>query len=124
MVNIGQLAREAYGRDRVFSIGFGSYSGEVLAGRVWGGKMERMTLPEARQGSWESLLKSAEHDNFVLLFEDFPEILLSRPFPHRAVGVTYQPESDRVKNYVQTILPGRYDAFVFLSSTKGLHPID
>ncbi|RQP14108.1 MAG: erythromycin esterase family protein [Chryseobacterium sp.] len=36
MVNIGQLAREEYGRSNVFLCGFGSYSGTVVAADRWG----------------------------------------------------------------------------------------
>jgi erythromycin esterase-like protein len=42
---------------------------------------------------------------------------------HRAVGVVYHPESERRGNYVPTVLPLRYDAFVYTDRTTALHPI-
>lgn len=35
MVNIGQLARRRYGNDNVYILGFGSYTGTVLAAEKW-----------------------------------------------------------------------------------------
>jgi erythromycin esterase-like protein len=45
------------------------------------------------------------------------------PIGHRAIGVVYNPEHERFGNYVPTILPERYDAFIFLDETTALHPI-
>jgi erythromycin esterase-like protein len=42
---------------------------------------------------------------------------------HRAIGVVYDPQAERWGNYVPTILPGRYDSFLFLEETKALDPL-
>jgi pyruvate dehydrogenase (quinone)/pyruvate oxidase len=42
---------------------------------------------------------------------------------HRAIGVVYHPEYERYGNYVPTVLPHRYDAFLFLKETKALQPL-
>ena len=42
---------------------------------------------------------------------------------HRAIGVVYQPEFESYGNYVPTILPKRYDAFMFVDETEALHPL-
>ena len=123
MVNIGQLAREAYGPEQIVAVGFGTHSGSVLAGRFWGAPMQTMPLPAARPGSWEALLNKAGPASFTLRFKDSPAELATRIFPHRAVGVTYQPEAEQ-GNYVPTIMAQRYDAFVFFKTTKGLQPLD
>jgi len=41
---------------------------------------------------------------------------------HRAIGVVYRPEYE-YGNYVPTVLPRRYDAFLFLDETEALHPL-
>jgi erythromycin esterase-like protein len=41
---------------------------------------------------------------------------------HRAIGVVYQPERE-AQNYVPTILPQRYDAFLFIDESAALHPL-
>jgi erythromycin esterase-like protein len=45
------------------------------------------------------------------------------PVPHRAIGVVYHPERER-GNYVPTILPLRYDAFLFIDDTRAVTPLD
>src|SRR5262245_59941874 len=45
------------------------------------------------------------------------------PRGHRAIGVVYHPEVDQLGNSVPTVLPCRYDAFVFLDTTHALHPL-
>jgi erythromycin esterase-like protein len=39
---------------------------------------------------------------------------------HRALGVVYHPEVE-IGNYVPTVLPRRYDAFLYLDTTEALH---
>ncbi len=121
--NIGQLSREALGRENVFAIGFGTYTGRVLAAFNWEGNMESMEVPEAMPDSWEAMLEATGYETFYLLFDE-RELTgaLDRWIPHRAIGVTYNPRNER-GNYVQTILPERYDAFIFIRNTGVLSPL-
>jgi erythromycin esterase len=123
MENLGQLAREKRGKDAVVLVGFGSHRGRVIAGRRWGAPMERMRLPPARSRSWESLLHQAgEHDKLLIL-DDMAEAAAARAWRgHRAIGVVYQPDQE-FGNYVPTLLPGRYDAFLFMDESQALHPL-
>lgn len=125
MVNVGQLLREQYATEGVVSIGFGSYKGSVVAARSWGDRMRKMTMPEATQGSWEHdfHLAAGGKNKLLLLNKLKEESCLSSYIGHRAIGVVYNPEQERFGNYVETILPKRYDAFIFLNETSALHPI-
>ncbi len=124
MVNIGHLSREKLGRDNVYAIGFGTYTGEVFAARQWEGQRESMQIPEAVAGSWEYLLNETGTDQFYLLFSEQNLInSLQNNIPHRAIGVTYQPEQEQ-GNYVPSVLPERYDAFIFIRETTTLHALD
>jgi erythromycin esterase-like protein len=125
MINVGQLLREQYATEGVISVGFGSYKGSVVAARSWGDRMRKMTMPEAIQGSWEHVFHlAAEGKNKLLLINKLKEEpCLSSYIGHRAIGVVYNPEQERFGNYVETILPKRYDAFIFLDETSALHPI-
>ncbi len=124
MVNIGQLSREELGADNVFAIGFGTYKGNVFAAFSWEGDRQDMITPEAQSGSWEYMLNNIGHANLYLTFDN-EELnrALSNPIPHRAIGVTYNPQNEQ-NNYVQTILPDRYNAFIFIRNTNSLTPLD
>jgi erythromycin esterase len=122
MVNVGQLVREERGEEDVVLVGFGSYEGSVIAGARWGASMECMTVPPAREGSWEDLLHAASEGDRLLIFSGAREDKLLEPRAHRAIGVVYDPAGERYGNYVPTVLPRRYDAFVYLDQTRALRP--
>jgi erythromycin esterase-like protein len=124
MVNVGQLARQRFGEEDVVSVGFGTYEGTVIAGRSWGDVMRVMHVPPATRGSWEYLLhQSGAFDKYLIMNEPVKELLSDREFGHRAIGVVYHPEYEHLGNYVPSLIPYRYDAFVFLDKTKALHPL-
>ncbi len=123
-INIGQLIREAHEADGVVLIGFGSYRGSVIAGNEWEAAMERMEVPPAKPGSWEGVLHEAGPEDRLLLLDAArtdADFLQQRG--HRAIGVVYHPEYERYGNYVPTVLPLRYDAFLFLTETRALRPL-
>ncbi|MBB1286232.1 erythromycin esterase family protein [Flavisolibacter sp. BT320] len=124
MVNIGQLAREQYGINQVYLVGFGSYQGTVIAGEEWGAPMKVMDVPEAREGSVEYLLHQESKQNRYLLFntEDIRQ-QYDEAIRHRAIGVVYNPYREKFGNYVPSVMANRYDAFVYLDQTTALHPL-
>ncbi|HET7115400.1 MAG TPA: erythromycin esterase family protein, partial [Hanamia sp.] len=125
MFNIGELARLEHHDKGVVLVGFGSYKGTVMAAREWEARMQTMELPPAKKGSWEYLLRKAGKEDKLLLMDDFGNnnTLMENHFGHRAVGVVYNPKFERHGNYVPTILPKRYDAFIYLDETKAVHPL-
>jgi erythromycin esterase-like protein len=118
MVNVGQLVREQYGEKRVFAVGFGSHRGTVIAADQWGGESKRMRVPEGVPGSWEDLLYRAGPEDKIMLFDKNNEYLLE-PLGHRAIGVVYNPRYER-GNYVPSVIPNRYDAFVYVDKSNAL----
>ena len=65
MINVGQLAREAYGEDDAVLVGFGTHRGTVIAGDYWDAPWKEMRVPAARENSWEDALHRAspsDHD--------------------------------------------------------------
>ena len=124
MFNIGELARIQHADKGVVLVGFGSYKGFVTAGKSWGAPMQKMEVPEAKKGSWEYLLHTAGTVNKLLIMEDFADhdILMENHLGHRAIGVVYDPKHE-YGNYVPSILPLRYDAFIYLDETNALHPL-
>jgi|SRR5678815_1689338 len=124
MFNIGELTRLKYSPEDVVLVGFGSYKGTVTAGHSWGAPVQTMTMPEARKNSWEYLLHKAGMNNKLLLMQDFSsDLFMENHFDHRAVGVVYNPQYEQYGNYVPSILPLRYDAFIYIDETTALHPL-
>jgi erythromycin esterase-like protein len=124
MVNVGQLVREGHAGEGVVLIGFGSYRGSVIAGSEWEAPMQPMTVPPAQPDSWEDVLHRAGAADRLLLLDrvrDQENFLAKRG--HRAIGVVYHPEHERFGNYVPTVLPRRYDAFLFVDETEALRPL-
>jgi erythromycin esterase-like protein len=126
MVNVGQLVRQEHEHEGVCLIGFGTHHGTVIAGREWGAPMQRMEVPEARAGSYENAMNDAGIGDALFLFPkgDAPETERLREVRgHRAIGVVYNPSTEHWGNYAPTILPGRYDAFLYLEETSALDPL-
>jgi erythromycin esterase len=124
MVNVGQLVRERHVDQGVVLVGFGCGQGSVIAGSAWDAPMQRMRVPEARVGSWENVLRQASDSRQLLIFApEEKEPTMLQPRGHRAIGVVYHPAYEHLGNYVPTVLPRRYDAFLFFPETHALHPL-
>ena len=126
MVNVGQLVRQGREREGVLLAGFGTHRGTVIAAEEWGAPMERMRVPPARAGSFEEAMYDAAVGDALLLFDSdderrIPE--LYEPLGHRAIGVVYDPRAERWGNYVPTIVPRRYDAFLYIDETRAVDPL-
>jgi erythromycin esterase-like protein len=59
----------------------------------------------------------------VLLLTGKESAALRERRGHRAIGVVYHPEYEQHGNYVPSVLPRRYDAFLYLDETEALHPL-
>jgi erythromycin esterase len=125
MVNVGQLVRDRHGEEGVVIVGFATHHGSVIAAREWGAPMERMSVPPARDGSFEDLAhRSGAGEAFMLFGDDLernPALL--EPLGHRAIGVVYRAKSERWGNYVPTIVPHRYDVMLYIDETSALDPL-
>jgi erythromycin esterase len=126
MVNVGQLVREAHDEEGVVLVGFGTHRGTVIAAEEWGAPMERLRVPAARTGSFEDAMFEAGVGDALLLFDGSDSggvVGLDEPIGHRAIGVVYDPDRERWGNYVTTIVPGRYDAFLYIDETRAVDPL-
>jgi erythromycin esterase-like protein len=82
MINIGQLVREHASEKNVVLVGFGTYKGSVIAAREWGEKMERMHVPSAVEGSWDSLLHEQSNGrNSLIIFKGKDSKKIQRTTP-------------------------------------------
>lgn len=123
MINIGQLAREEMGLKEVVLVGFGSYSGSVVAGEEWGAEMQVMDVPPARTESIEQILHQESAEDKLLIFDRNTKQRFDIILPHRAIGVVYHPEHEKRGNYVPSVLSSRYDAFIYIDETSAVHPL-
>lgn len=126
MVNVGQLVRMAHEREGVALVGFGTHHGSVIAAGEWGLPMRRLRVPDAREGSFEDAMHRAGARDALLLFDGSDDggiVGLDHPIDHRAIGVVYDPRAERWGNYVPTIVPRRYDAFVYVDRSHAVHPL-
>lgn len=124
MINIGQLAREEFGNEDVVLVGFGSYEGSVIAGDGWGAEMEVMPVPKAIEDSFESIIHECGAEDKLILLDKFKnDDQFLKPLKHRAIGVVYHPGTERWGNYVPSIIPFRYDAFIYIDNSKALYPL-
>ena len=126
MFNIGQLVREERSHDGVMLVGFGTHRGTVIAAEEWGAPMQRMRVPAAREGSFEETMHDASAGNALMLFDESDDGGVrgfDQPMGHRAIGVVYDPDHERWGNYVPTVIPRRYDAFLYIDETKAVDPL-
>ena len=126
MFNVGQLVRQEHDADDVVLVGFGTHRGTVMAGEEWGAPMRRMRVPPAREGSFEDAAHASDVGDSLLVFDgkdDGGIPGLDEPIGHRAIGVVYDPRNEHWGNYVPTIVPRRYDAFIHIDESAALDAI-
>jgi erythromycin esterase-like protein len=123
-VNLGQLARERYGR-AALSIGFSTYHGRVTAASDWDAPMERKHVRPGLAGSYERLFHDGDEDQFWIDLADRDAArALAGPRLQRAIGVIYRPETERWSHYFEARLPGQFDVFIHIDRTEALRPLD
>ncbi len=130
LITVGQVVRERHAADGVVLVGFGTHRGTVIAGEEWGAPMQRMQVPPARAESWEGLLHETGAGDVLLRFGPGGGGALTertrgleRPLDHRAIGVVYEPAHEAWGNYVPTIVPRRYDAFIHIDESHAVDPL-
>ncbi|MDX3911637.1 MAG: protein-L-isoaspartate(D-aspartate) O-methyltransferase [Sphingobium sp.] len=125
-LNIGQLCREAYGRDAAL-IGFGTHTGTVAAATNWDGDMEVKRVNPSRSDSYERQFHDSGKARFLLdMSPGAHEALrrrLSEPRLERFIGVIYRPDTELWSHYSQAVLPEQFDAFVWFDETRAVTPL-
>jgi erythromycin esterase len=116
--------RERYGARDAVLVGIGNHQGTVVAGREWGAPWEEMRVPPGRPGSWEDALHGAfTGEDRMMIFPQQSSGALTAKRGHRAISVVYRPQYEEYGNYVPTVLPRRYDAFLFIDQTSAVLPL-
>ncbi len=123
--NVGQLARERYGRDAVL-VGFSTYTGTVTAASNWDADAERKRVNPGRSGSYEALFHAVGIPNFLLRLRDSDGLAdaLNTPRLERAIGVIYRPRSERISHYFDARLADQFDALIHFDETRAVEPLE
>jgi erythromycin esterase-like protein len=124
-LNVGQLARERYGRDAVL-IGFSTYHGTVTAASEWGGPAERKRVRPALAGSYEEVFHDVNVPRFLLTLRQGGSAAAGLREPHleRAIGVIYLPETERISHYFHARLSNQFDAVLHFDETRAVEPLE
>lgn len=124
-LNVGQLARQQYGRES-FLLGFTTHHGTVTAASEWGAPAERKTVRPALPESYERLFHDAGPRNFFLDLRTPSAVVaeLMQPRLERAIGVIYRPETERLSHYFQARLPLQFDAILHYDATRAVEPLE
>ncbi len=123
--NMGQLLRQRYGA-QCYAIGFTTYTGTVTAAESWDGLPLQRQVRPALAKSYEQLFHQLDVPDFWLGFNRDPDLGLTLQGPRleRAIGVIYQPGTERQSHYFQTRLSQQFDALIHLDSTRAVEPLD
>jgi erythromycin esterase-like protein len=124
-LNLGQLARQAWGREAAL-IGFGTHSGTVACAPDWDAPMEAKRINTSHGDSWEALSHAARTPRYLLDLRpgrhDALRAHLAEPRLERFIGVIYRPENERWSHYVDCKLSQQYDAWVWFDETTAVTP--
>lgn len=125
-LNIGQLARETFGRDAAL-IGFGTHAGTVACASNWDEPTEIKRVAPSLSDSYERLAHDSGIARFLLdLREGVHPALresLTEPRLERFIGVIYRPETERWSHYSKCRLAEQYDAYVWFDETTAVAPL-
>jgi erythromycin esterase-like protein len=125
-LNLGHLCRKHYG-SRVYSVGFGTDHGTVLAARGWGEEVEKMRIKPAQSGSYEALFHSTGLKAFMLPLRAPRRLALREALSprqlERAIGVVYRPAAESMSHYFEASLAQQFDEYVWFDETKALSPL-
>jgi erythromycin esterase-like protein len=122
--NVGQLARDRWG-EQAMLVGFSTHSGTVTAASEWDGVAERKRVRPGLPGSYEDLFHQAGEARFWLPLRGNAELgdLLRDKRLQRAIGVIYQPRTERMSHYFHTRLPAQFDAMIHIDHTRAVQPL-
>lgn len=124
-LTLGQLAREQYRHDCRL-IGFTTHSGTVTAASEWGATAERKVVQPALKGSVEELFHEVGRPAFLVspliscdVAEPLGDVRLSR-----AIGVIYQPATERRSHYFHVRPSEQFDAIIHIDQTHAVEPLE
>jgi erythromycin esterase-like protein len=122
--NVGQLVRDRWG-EQAMLVGFSTDHGTVTAASEWDGMAERKRVRPGLEGSYEALFHELGEARFWLPLRGNAALadLLRDQRLQRAIGVIYQPRTERMSHYFHTVLPAQFDAMIHIDETRAVQPL-
>jgi erythromycin esterase-like protein len=123
-LNVGQLARERYGREARL-VGFTTYTGTVTAASGWDGPAERKRVRPALPESYEAVFHDLAVPRILIKLSEknaIPSLRQARL--ERAIGVIYSPNTERLSHYFTAHLSAQFDAVLHFDVTRAVEPLD
>lgn len=123
-LSLGQLLRDRYGAG-AFLVGFLTHSGTVMAAAEWDRPGRVQVLRPALAESYAGLLHAQGIQRGLFLTRE-PGVAaaLAGPRLERAVGVIYQPRTERESHYLEARLSRQFDAVVYIDRTRAVTPLE
>ncbi|WP_058545199.1 erythromycin esterase family protein [Pseudomonas sp. E141] len=122
-LTLGQLCREAFGSDAVL-IGMGTDHGTVAAADGWDQPMRIKDVTPALPRSWERAFIEAGIPCTFYDWRDAKRVVLrealSQRLQERAIGVIYQPQTERQSHYFAATLGEQFDAWLWFANTHAI----
>jgi erythromycin esterase-like protein/predicted phosphoribosyltransferase len=124
-LNVGQLARERFGKD-VVSVGFSTHAGTVTAATDWDGPAHRRHVRPALLDSYERIFHESGLGWFLLPLKTDEALAsaLSGRRLERAIGVLYKPETERRSHYFHAKLAAQFDYVIHIDDTRAVEPLE
>lgn len=124
-LNLGQLARERYGRNALL-VGLTTYTGTVTAASAWDGPAERKRVRPGMTGSYERLFHEVGEPAFFVTLRDGGDAAgaLRDRLLERAIGVIYLPQTERISHYFRAHIAEQFDAVMHIDETRALEPLE
>jgi erythromycin esterase-like protein len=103
--SVGEILKKQMGDHKVFSIGFGTNKGSVLAGYYWNAPLIKMQVPAARTGSWENILHELGPGNKIILSEELKNNkAMNQWIAIRSIGAAYSNNAFTVQRSFLNVL--------------------
>jgi erythromycin esterase-like protein len=125
-LNVGQLVRERYGKDKTVLVGFTTHHGTVTAASDWGGPAERKAVRPSLGESYEAVFHASRVGRFFLVLQPGEAIThaLRDSRLERAIGVIYRPETERASHYFEAHLSDQFDAVIHIEKSLAVEPLE
>lgn len=123
-LDVGQLVRQSHGGDVVL-LGLTTHHGTVTAASDWDAAAERKIVRPALGDSYEALFHEAQRNFFLDLKQRSAATrALATARLERAIGVIYQPETERASHYFRARLPEQFDGILHYDVTRAVEPLE